>query len=410
MMTFFKKVFYRFLDSCLSWFTPTWRRQGYEMAQAIRRYVNMRRHCLSPDELEICEARLTELRAALLRWDREETIRITKRSDLQCAVMPGFSRGAVVEMVESFFIIMVVFLGIRTYYAQPFRIPTGSMQPSLNGIIVKHVDKIPALPQRLLDKVMTGASYVEAVADHPKRIVSIAERSKWILFTETVLTFDDSSTVVVPSARGTVMQYLKDRGKAVESVMGIHMGTYQAGELIIRARVDAGDMVVVNRVAYHFRKPKRGETFVFDTRGINTSMTSAGAARLADQSNATHYIKRLCGLPGDTLFVQSAYLLVNGKPAGESTISRVAAGQPPFNREGYQQLSSSLQPGAWLTDLSPMSLRNPASPILREYAAFGDNTTNSLDSRYWGPVRQFNLVGPAAFTLWPFTEHWGIIE
>lgn len=410
MMTFFKKVFYRFLDSCLSWFTPTWRRQGYEMAQAIRRYVNMRRHCLSPDELEICEARLTELRAALLRWDREETIRITKRSDLQCAVMPGFSRGAVVEMVESFFIIMVVFLGIRTYYAQPFRIPTGSMQPSLNGIIVKHVDKIPALPQRLLDKVMTGASYVEAVADHPKRIVSIAERSKWILFTETVLTFDDSSTVVVPSARGTVMQYLKDRGKAVESVMGIHMGTYQAGELIIRARVDAGDMVVVNRVAYHFRKPKRGETFVFDTRGINTSMTSAGAARLADQSNATHYIKRLCGLPGDTLFVQSPYLLVNGKPAGESTISRVAAGQPPFNREGYQQLSSSLQPGAWLTDLSPMSLRNPASPILREYAAFGDNTTNSLDSRYWGPVRQFNLVGPAAFTLWPFTEHWGIIE
>lgn len=410
MMTFFKKVFYRFLDSWLSWFTPTWRRQGYEMAQAIRRYVNMRRHCLSPDELEICEARLTELRAALLRWDREETIRITKRSDLQCAVMPGFSRGAVVEMVESFFIIMVVFLGIRTYYAQPFRIPTGSMQPSLNGIIVKHVDKIPALPQRLLDKVMTGASYVEAVADHPKRIVSIAERSKWILFTETVLTFDDSSTVVVPSARGTVMQYLKDRGKAVESVMGIHMGTYQAGELIIRARVDAGDMVVVNRVAYHFRKPKRGETFVFDTRGINTSMTSAGAARLADQSNATHYIKRLCGLPGDTLFVQSPYLLVNGKPAGESTISRVAAGQPPFNREGYQQLSSSLQPGAWLTDLSPMSLRNPASPILREYAAFGDNTTNSLDSRYWGPVRQFNLVGPAAFTLWPFTEHWGIIE
>lgn len=410
MMIFLKKLLFRLLDSWFSWFTPSWRRQGYEMAQALRRYINMRRHCLSPDESEICEARLAELKAALLNWDREETIRITKRTDLQCSVMPGFARGAVVEMVESFFIIMVVFLGIRTYYAQPFRIPTGSMQPSLNGIIVKHVDKIPAFPQRMLDKVMTGASYVEAVADHPKRIVSIAERSKWVLFTETVLTFDDSSTVVVPSARGTVMQYLKDRGKAVESVMGIHMGTYQAGELIIRARVDAGDMVVVNRVAYHFRKPRRGETFVFDTRGINTSMTSAGAARLADQSNATHYIKRLCGLPGDTLFVQSPHLLVNGEPAGESTIARVAAGQAPFNREGYQQLSSTLQPGAWLTDISPMSLRNPANPILREYAALGDNTTNSLDSRYWGPVRQFNLVGPAGFTLWPFTEHWGLIE
>ena len=325
--------------------------------------------------------------------------------------MPGFSRGAVVEMVESFFIIMVVFLGIRTYYAQPFRIPTGSMQPSLNGIIVKHVDEIPPLPQRMWEKITRGASYVEAVADVPKRIISISERSKWILFTETVLTFDDGSTVTVPSARGAVVQYLREQGKIVESIMGIHMGTYQPGELIIRARADAGDMVVVNRVAYHFRKPVRGETFVFDTRGINTSMTSAGAARLADQSDATHYIKRLCGLPGDTLFVQSPELLVNGEPAREATIARVAAGQPPFNREGYQQLSSTLQAGAWLTDLSPMSLRNPASsPILREYAALGDNTTNSLDSRYWGPVRQFNLVGPASCTLWPFTEHWGLIE
>ncbi len=410
MMLFFKKILFRFLDSWLAWFTPGWRRQGYDMAQALGRYVNMRRHCLSPDELELCEARRSELKAALLAWDREETIRITKRADLQCAVMPGFSRGAVVEMVESFFIIMVVFLGIRTYYAQPFRIPTGSMQPSLNGIIVHHVDAIPSLPQRLLEKVTLGASYVEAVADSSKRIISINENSKWILFTETVLTFDDGSTVTVPSARGTVMQYLKDRGKAVETPRGIHMSTYQPGELIIRARVDAGDMVVVNRVAYHFRKPVRGETFVFDTRGINTSMSSSGAARLADQSNATHYIKRLCGLPGDTLFVQSPYLLVNGKPAQEKTIARVAEGIRPFNADGYQQLSSSLQPGAWLTDLSPMLLRNPASPILREYAALGDNTTNSLDSRYWGPVRQFNLVGPAAFTLWPFTEHWGTIE
>lgn len=410
MISFLKKILYRFLDSWLAWFTPSWRRQGYDMAQSIQRYVNMHRHKLSADELEVCEARLTELKAALLVWDREETIRITKRSDLQCAVMPGFSRGAIVEMVESFFIIMVVFLGIRTYYAQPFRIPTGSMQPSLNGIIVHHVDEIPSLPQRLLEKVTLGASYVEAVADRAKRIISIKERSKWILFTETVLTFDDGSTVTVPSARGTVMQYLKERGKAVESIMGLHMGTYKPGELIIRARVDAGDMVVVNRVAYHFRKPERGETFVFDTRGINTSMSGSGAARLADQSDATHYIKRLCGLPGDTLYVQSPHLLVNGQPAQEKTIARVAGGKPPFNPGGYQQLSSTLQPGAWLTDLSPMTLRNPSSPILREYAALGDNTTNSLDSRYWGPVRQFNLVGPAAFTLWPFTDHWGTIE
>jgi signal peptidase I len=56
-------------------------------------------------------------------------------------------------------------------------------------------------------------------------------------------------------------------------------------------------------------------------------------------------------------------------------------------------------------------LRADAPPALREYAALGDNTGNSLDSRYWGEVRGFNVVGPALFSLWPFgSGHWGFID
>lgn len=79
-------------------------------------------------------------------------------------------------------------------------------------------------------------------------------------------------------------------------------------------------------MAYHFRKPERGEVFVFDTRGIE-GIANKGSS--TGQEGGTHYVKRLCGIPGDTLSIQDSQLIVNGKPATEWTIQRVASGKPP---------------------------------------------------------------------------------
>ena len=409
-MKYLKPLLYWFLDNALAWFTPQWRRSGREAMAALKRYVHFHRHTLATEVISACETREKEIASALLSWDKEECTRLVKLVEMQGEGMAGFKRGAVVEMVESFLVIMVIFLGLRTYYVQPFRIPTGSMQPSLNGIIVHPVDEVPGLGKQAWDMLTLGSAYVEATADTPKTLTDIEDHPKYMLFTETTLSFSDGSKVHIPSAKGAVMQYLKEQGKLIETPNGVRLGSYRAGETIIRARVDAGDMILVNRVAYHFRQPERGETFVFDTRGINTSMQSPTALRLSDQQSGTHYIKRLCGLPGDTLQVVTPYLLVNGKAATESTIDRVAAGKAPFNEEGYQCISHRAQPLAYMTDLGPVHLQKTNDPNMREYAALGDNTTNSLDSRYWGPVRQYNIIGPACFTLWPFTNHWGSIE
>ena len=409
-MKYIKSLLFWLLDNALAWFTPAWRRSGREAINTLNRYVNYNRHTLSPETIDTCTRHRDDIAAALQNWDKENTTRLIKLVEVQCGEMPGFKRGAVVEMVESFFVIMVIFLGLRTYYVQPFRIPTGSMQPSLNGIIVHPVDEIPGMGKRVWDMLTLGSAYVEAKAETTSSLVNIEDHPKWLLFTETTLTFSDGSKVNIPSAKGAVMQYLKEQGKFIETPNGIRLGSYRPGDTIIRARVDAGDMILVNRMAYHFRKPERGETFVFDTRGINTSMQQPSAVRMTDQQAGTHYIKRLCGLPGDSLQITTPFLLINGKVAEEPTIARVAAGRAPFNKEGYQCLALRNNPLAFMTDLGPAHLKNTTDPNMREYAALGDNTTNSLDSRYWGPVRQFNIIGPACFALWPFTEHWGSIE
>ena len=151
---------------------------------------------------------------------------------------------------------------------------------------------------------------------------------------------------------------------------------------------------------------------MFDTRGIE-GIANKGSS--TGQEGGTHYVKRLCGVPGDSLSIKDSQLIVNGEPATEWTIQRVASGKPPYQPCGYVALPaplSLLDGRAYITEGTTVHLsKDKKRPYLREYVALGDNSTreNSFDSRYWGPVHQYNIVGPASFCLWPFTSHWGLI-
>ena len=147
----------------------------------------------------------------------------------------------------------------------------------------------------------------------------------------------------------------------------------------------AGDHLLVNKVAWNFKHPRRGDIIVFNTDRLPTLPPN------------THYIKRLAALPGETLSINPPDLIINGQPVLEPPpIARIVHREPGY--AGYQLVDSRALGSPYCV------LRTPNDQVTLaegEYFALGDNTGNSRDSRYWGPVKQANLVGPALFVYWP---------
>lgn len=405
-------------------FTPKWKSEALQMAKAGRKFVNYKRDLLKDSLVAEIESRRNDLLAAIKSGDKMKVKEASKMLNAACDNSLPHEKplGWFEENVEVMFVAIVIALGLRAYYLQPFRIPTGSMQPTLNGIICKPLPQSewPSLPQRIAEKILRGRTYVRVVNDQdrflaitPQGRVDIRDVQFMHFFSRAELHFTDSPPLRLPAPTNPCTQIGLVDAIQTASRNG---GLLPKGTVICEGMVDSGDLVLVDKFSYHFRKPKRGEVFVFDTLGIRGIHERSG-----EQAAGSHYIKRLCGVPGDTLQIQSPNLLIDGRIAKEPGIQRVIHGKGEYaiNPNGYALADSRELMGRPKT--ISQYLANPddkltladknAPPGMREYAALGDNTGNSLDSRYWGPVKEFNLVGPALFSLWPVTTgHWGFIH
>lgn len=332
---------------------------------------------------------------------------------------PDFQNSVIKENIEVLFVAVVIAMGIRAYFVQQFKIPTGSMQPTLNGIVAYkspesykdrpdykyHTDvdfKMPNPIKKVIDKVWFGRTYVEWRAKEDDSISSIpigggrlspplVDNPLLILLPRTYLQTNKGHKYSTSGTSAKAEELLTHNFRRGQSVH------YKKGDVIAKGYLETGDMLVVNKLVYHWRKPKRGEVFVFNTRNIaqiQNKRISVGGVDMTQGElyGSQHYIKRLCGLPRDEIQVEPPNLLVNGEPAKEPGIKQVMGASGLYS------------PGYTSGRINKFNL----GP--KEYLALGDNSQYSLDSRSWGTVPQKNIVGKAVFVFYPFGNHFGPIK
>ena len=307
------------------------------------------------------------------------------------------------ENVEVIIVALIIAIALRAYFFQPFRIPTGSMEPTLNGILAHRLPASQTPPNffvRVLQSVTLGRTFVDAVSPVKDRIASLQPMTRF--------GFMEYTRIVCESGRSyTVNAGLAGYDNGAENLrraLDVHVGKpVEAGAPIVRGYIDTGDQVFVDKFTYNFRRPQRGDVFVFRTNGIRG--IEAGFTDPAVKSQ--FYIKRLAGLPGDELRIEQPRLFINGELAQTFGFERVMS-----LKEGYRGYAN-MSYGDPLDLRSFHYLRTPADVFRLPddgYFALGDNSFNSSDSRVWGKVPENNIVGRGFIVYWPFGRHWGLVR
>ena len=142
---------------------------------------------------------------------------------------------------------------------------------------------------------------------------------------------------------------------AVAVIMFVMQGFCVSGACM-QPHLYTGERVLANKLAYHLASPKRGDIVIFD------------------YPKDTHqiYVKRVIGLPGETVAIQAGQVLINGLPLREPYKTFAAHGDMD---------AQAIPPG--------------------QYFVMGDNRDVSDDSRYWGDLPRHNIIGRAVACYWP---------
>jgi len=350
------------------------------------------------------------------------------------------------DWTEMIVLAAIVAGGIRSFFLQPFKIPTNSMWPTYHGMTAEvraPSEAVPNLLERSWGKLtqwsktvapespVTGEVLIPVQATlaglepvpgrqvpdggilglgilrgvdriHRLRVgetgeVGVQAPDEFTMRAVYLRTFFPAEAAL-PLSEADRWARAMERAQAEERLVRLGGQAYvrtgrvaEAGKPVVNFDILTGDMLFVDKMRYHFVAPDVGDPFVFRTGNI-PELRRAGEQ---------YYIKRLVGLPGDTLALSDGRLGRLGQPdaPADSPIGLNNAKDAARNYFGYLPRCSP-------SDAMPLEMPRRLSD--RGYFAMGDNSSNSYDSRGWGEVPRADAVGPAFVIIYPFTARWGV--
>src|SRR5215472_18265612 len=166
-------------------FTPRYVKHSKLLVRHAQKYLRYKRDTLDPVTYDEVGAQIRRLRAALKQRDRKEIESRAEELDSKLhALTPVTWESHWRENVEVILVAIVVAVGIRSYFLQPFKIPTGSMQPTLNGIIGRPMTaEPPNILQQVAEFVLEGRNYINVVSKVDDEVLQIQRRKFLFFFT-----------------------------------------------------------------------------------------------------------------------------------------------------------------------------------------------------------------------------------
>ncbi len=405
--------------------------------------LSYRKDLLSPEIVREIEAAKEALCFAREGWKPQEGMAILeKKANFLEKLLKShggkiYPSGFWTENIEMVVVAAFLAIGFRSFFLQPYKIPTNSMYPSFYGmteVIYDNPAKAPGILERISRWALLGAENFRVNAETTGELVIalnppgynknpgilsysivpskaffglLPEQSReyrfWVngkvSILQVPLEYTDVDDVFLKryfpeaSSYSELIDHAVEEGRIRPGKEGYRWFTgipVTEGQAILDFDILSGDRLFVDRFTYNFCSPRVGDAIVFYTREIK------GLAAPDGTPDDRFYIKRCVGLPGDVLEIRAPVLYRNGK---------MATGSPAFELNAEQK---DLYPG--YTNKGNLASGKKFTVPKDSYYVLGDNSPHSLDSRFWGTVPEQEVVGRALFIYYPFTKRWGFTK